>query len=95
MKKYEGIFIFLPTLEEEARNTMLERIKTIITDNGSIENVDEWGMRKLAYEINYITEGYYVLIDFSTADPAVINEVDRICKISDDIIRHMIVNSKK
>lgn len=95
MKKYEGVFIFVPTLEEEARNEMLERIKTIITDNGSVDNVDEWGMRKLAYEINDIPEGYYVLVDFETEDAEIINEVDRICKISDNVLRHMIVKAKK
>lgn len=90
MRKYEGMFIFLPNLEEAGRNTMLDRIKAIIEADGEIENVDEWGLRKLAYEINDIGEGYYVLINFATT-PEVKDELERVIKISDSVMRHMIV----
>lgn len=84
------MFIFLPNLEEAGRNTMLDRIKAIIEADGEIENVDEWGLRKLAYEINDIGEGYYVLINFATT-PEVKDELERVIKISDSVMRHMIV----
>ncbi len=94
MKKYEGVFILLSNLEEEVRNSEIEKVKNIITDRqGTIEKVDEWGQRKLAYEINKKRDGYYVLINF-TANTDAVNEIDRICKISENFIRHMIVRDE-
>lgn len=90
MKKYEAVIIFVPELEDEARNALLERFKGIIEASGTISNIDEWGMRKLAYEINYNTEGYYVVMDFE-ATPEAVKEMDRVAKISDKVMRHMIV----
>ncbi|HZJ99652.1 MAG TPA: 30S ribosomal protein S6 [Tissierellaceae bacterium] len=90
MRKYEGVFIFLPNEEEEKRNQLLERLKGIIEADGSVTNVDEWGLRKLAYLINDIGEGYYVVLNFN-ASPETVNELDRIAKISDSIMRHMII----
>ncbi|MBC8590387.1 30S ribosomal protein S6 [Wansuia hejianensis] len=90
MRKYEAIFIFLPNVEEEKRNQLLERFKGIIEADGSISNVDEWGIRKLAYLIDDIAEGYYVLMNFETT-PEVVKELDRIAKISDSIMRHMVI----
>lgn len=90
MRKYEAMLIFLPSLEEEKRNQLQDRFKGIIEAEGSISNVDEWGIRKLAYPIDDIKEGYYVLINFE-GTPEVIKEIDRIARISDGIMRHMIV----
>jgi small subunit ribosomal protein S6 len=90
MRKYEAAFIFVPSLEEEKRNQLLDRLKGIIEENGTITNVDEWGMRKLAYEINDLTDGYYVIVNFESS-PETVSELDRVCKISDSIMRHMIV----
>lgn len=90
MRKYEGVFIFLPNMEEEKRNQLLDRLKGIIEAEGTITNVDEWGVRKLAYLIDDIAEGYYVVMNFEST-PEVIEEVKRISKISDSIMRHMIV----
>lgn len=90
MRKYEAMLIFLPSLEEEKRNQLQDRFKGIIEADGSISNVDEWGIRKLAYPIDDIKEGYYVLINFE-GTPEVIKEIDRIARISDGIMRHMIV----
>ncbi len=90
MRKYEGVFIFLPNMEEERRNQILDRLKGIIEADGSITNLDEWGVRKLAYLIDDIGEGYYVVMNFQ-ATPEVIDEINRIAKITDSIMRHMII----
>lgn len=90
MNKYELLCVFEPNTEEEKRNQFLDRLKDVIESNGEIENVDEWGLRKLAYEIDKIKEGYYVLINFNT-DPDIPKELDRNLKIADNVIRHMIV----
>jgi len=90
MQKYEGAFILLSNLEEEVRKAEIEKVKNIITERqGTIEKVNEWGQRRLAYEIDKKRDGYYVIINF-TSNADSVNEVDRICKISDNFIRHMI-----
>ena len=94
MRKYEAMVIFYPNLEEEKRNALLERFKKIIEVGGSITTLDEWGMRKLAYLIDDLAEGYYVLINFES-NPEVISEFDRIAKISDGIMRHMITREEE
>ncbi len=89
-RDYEGVFIFAPTTGEEERNNLLERFKSIIEAAGSVTNLDEWGSRKLAYEIEDFKEGYYVLINFE-AESSVVQELERISKINDSIIRNMII----
>lgn len=93
MRKYEAVFIFLPS-EEEKRVQVLERFKGIIEAEGTIANIDEWGNRKLAYLIDDIAEGYYVLINFE-GTPEVIKELDRVARISDSIMRHMIIREEE
>ena len=65
MNSYEVLYIVKPDMEEEARAALISKFSELVTNNGGeVENVDEWGSRKLAYAINYITEGYYVLMNF-------------------------------
>ena len=91
MNKYELIYIIDTTVEEAARKELIEKFNGIIAANGGeVVKVEEWGKRKLAYAINYITEGYYVLISFTSA-PDFPKELDRILGITDGIIRSMIV----
>lgn len=90
MNKYELLCVFEPNTEEEKRNQLLDKFKGIIEADGEVENVDEWGLRKLAYEINKIKEGYYVLMNFST-NPNTPKELDRNLKIADEVIRHVII----
>lgn len=91
MKAYELLFFVAPTIDEETRAGVMKRIETVVTaDNGVIDNVDVWGKRKLAYEINGLTDGDYTLIDFH-ADPKNIAELDRVLRITDAVVRHMIV----
>lgn len=91
MKAYELLFIVAPTIDDEARAGVMKRIETTITDaQGVVDNVDNWGKRKLAYEINGLSDGDYTLIDFHT-DPQSIAELDRVLRINDAVVRHMIV----
>ena len=91
MKKYEVMFIIDPTLEDAQKDATVETVKGIIASEGEVENVDVWGMRKLAYPIQKKNEGYYVVIDFS-ADTELPKELDRRLRISDDVMRHIIIN---
>lgn len=90
MRNYEAVLIFYPTTEEEKRTQVLERFKSIVEQDGSVTKVDEWGLRKLAYAIEDINEGHYVLVNFESNPEAVI-ELERVVKISDSIMRHMII----
>ena len=91
MKAYELLFFVNPSLDPETRLAVMRRIdNTIAEANGKVDNVEEWGKRKLAYEINNLTEGDYTLINFH-ADPASIAELDRVLRITDAVERHMIV----
>lgn len=90
MKAYELLFFVDPSINEEARAGAMKRIDVAITDNGGqVDNVDNWGKRKLAYEIDNLAEGDYTLIDFH-ADPTQIQELDRVLRINDAVKRHMI-----
>ena len=94
MRKYEVIFIVKP-LDEEAINGVVTKFENIITTNGgNIDKIDRWGKKRLAYEIKDNTDGYYCLF-YITAEPAVINEVDRVMKITDEILKHMIIKDEE
>ena len=90
MTNYEVLFIIDPALEDEKKEATIEAVKEIIAAEGEVGNVDVWGMRKLAYPIQKKSEGYYVVIEFK-AEPTLPKELDRRLKISDHVIRHMIV----
>ncbi len=92
MRKYEVVFIVRP-LEEEAINAVIEKFSKLIADNGGkIDKEDRWGKKRLAYEIKDEVEGYYVLF-YVTCEPACVDECDRVMKISDEVLKHMIVRS--
>lgn len=90
MNKYELVLIFKPELSEEDRNTVFSRIQQVIDENGKLEEVHDWGKRKLAYEINYIKEGYYYIVNFDL-NPQFVKEIERRCRLFDQIIRYMVV----
>ena len=91
MNKYEIGVIFRPTLEEDALKSELERVQDLITRFGAtIEKVDEWGRRKLAYEIDKQTEGIYYFITFS-AEGTVPAEIESRIRIYENVIRYLIV----
>ena len=87
MKAYELLFFVAPSIDEETRAAVMKRIDTTIAEGkGTVDNVDNWGKRKL----NGLTDGDYTLIDFH-ADPADVAELDRVLRITDAVERHMIV----
>jgi small subunit ribosomal protein S6 len=91
MKAYEMLFFVSPTLDDETRLATMKRVDTAITTNGGIvDGVEDWGKRKLAFEVNGLTDGNYTLINFHM-DPAAIAELDRILRITDAIARFMVV----
>lgn len=94
MRKYETIFILHPSLDEEAVKANIEKFKGVIENGGgTIENVDFWGKRKLAYEIAKVNEGFYTLINFE-ANTELPKELDRVFRITDGVIRHIIVKNE-
>ena len=91
MNSYEALYIVKPDMEDEARTALISRFAEIIaTNGGEIENTDEWGKKRLAYPINYINEGYYVLVNFKA--PATLPlELERNFKINENIMRFMVI----
>jgi len=94
MTKYEVMFIINPTLEDEKKNATIETVKGIIEAEGTVGKVNVWGMRKLAYPIQKKNDGYYVVIEFE-AETQLPKELDRRLKISDVVMRHIIVNKEE
>ncbi len=88
-EKYEVLYVLNPNLTEEETQAIVEKFKTLIEQNGTVDEMEEWGKRKLAYEINYLTEGYYVLVKF-TSGPELPAEMDRILGITDGVIRSLV-----
>ena len=94
--KYEIMYIIRPNIDEEAKTALIERFDAILKDNGAevIESKD-WEKRRLAYEMNGDREGIYHIVKVSSPSSATaVNEFDRLAKINDDIIRHMIVKEE-
>ena len=88
-EKYELMYIINPNLSEEETAAVVEKVKALVEQNGTLEEMEEMGKRKLAYEINYISEGYYVLVKF-TSGPDFPAELDRVLGITDGILRSLI-----
>lgn len=88
-EKYELMYIISPNLSEEETAAVVEKFKALVEQNGTLEEMEEMGKRKLAYEINYISEGYYVLVKF-TSGPDFPAELDRVLGITDGILRSLI-----
>ena len=88
-EKYELMYIINPNLSEEETAAVVEKFKALVEQNGTLEEMEDMGKRKLAYEINYISEGYYVLVKF-TSGPDFPAELDRVLGITDGILRSLI-----
>ena len=88
-EKYECMYIINPNLTEEETAAVVEKFKALVEANGTLDEMEEMGKRKLAYLINDMSEGYYVLVKFTSA-PDFPAELDRIMKITDGIMRSLI-----
>lgn len=95
MRAYEILYVIRPDIEEDAKKALVERFDNLLTSNGAeIVESKEWGKRRLAYEINDYKEGFYQIIKLNSEVDAT-NEFERLAKISNDIIRHMIVRDEQ
>ena len=91
MNSYELLYILNNDLADEAKEQVIEKLNAVVTANGgTVDNVDKWGTKRLAYPINYKNEGYYVLVNF-TATATLPDELERVMRITDSVIRFMIV----
>ena len=87
---YEVVYILDPAMSEEATAALVTKFKTLVENNGTLTEVDEWGKRHLAYPINDLNEGYYVLMSFDS-DAAFPNELARVLRITDGVMRSQVV----
>ncbi len=95
MNYYESIFVLRPTLEEEARGAVIAKFQDIIAkEGGEVVKLEEWGIKKLAYEIQKLREGYYVLVEFK-APTELPKELERNYKIADEVIRYNLVKLER
>ena len=93
INKYETIFVLDAALEDEKIEAITEKFKALIAENGTVESVDVWGKRKLAYPIDFKTEGYYVLVNFAS-NPEFPKEHDRIYGITDGVMRTITIRKE-
>ncbi len=91
MRKYEVVFVLRPDLDEEKNASLIEKFKDLIeSQGGEILKIDKWGKRRLAYEVKDLREGVYIIVHMN-AEPEVATELDRVFKIADEVLRHIIV----
>ena len=90
MRNYEAVVIVDPGLEESAINEAVDRFTKVIETKGEVSKIEHWGRRKLAYEINHLNEGHYVVASFK-AEPTLISELDRLFEIGEQYIRAKVV----
>lgn len=92
--KYEALYIINPTLGEEDTQALIDRFNALVEANGTLTQTDTWGKRRLAYPINDLQEGYYVLMTFE-AKPDFPAELDRVMRITDNIMRCQIISTEE
>ena len=92
MKKYEIMYILKANLDDASRNELIGKLNDYLTvDGGTIDNVNEWGLRDLAYEINKEKKGYYVVIEASVSSSSVVDEFSRRAKLNANVLRHLVI----
>jgi len=90
VNSYETLFIVNPTMTEDDVKATVDKFTALIAENGTVGEIDEWGKRRLAYPIDDITEGYYVLVNF-TAEPSFPAELERRYNIDESIMRGIVI----
>lgn len=93
MNKYESVIIINPSLEEEGIKNLIKKFSDLINTEGKVESVEEMGKRKLAYEVKKNKEGYYILINFE-AKPTLITELERNYRITDEVMKFIVVRKE-
>ena len=94
MNKYESVIIINPNLEEEAIKALIEKISNLINTDGKVSSVEEVGKKKLAYEIKKNKECFYVVFKFE-ANPELITELERVYRITDEVIKFIVVKEEE
>jgi small subunit ribosomal protein S6 len=89
-KSYESVFILSPELSEENTKALVEKFTNLLSSSAKLDSVEEWGKKKLAYPINYKTEGYYVLANF-TSEPNFPQELERNFKITEGVLKYLVI----
>ena len=94
LNKYESIYIVNPDVDAEGIKGLVEKFNALIeSEGGKVTETNEWGMKKLAYPIKKFTQGYYVLVNFE-AKPEFVDELERVYKITDDVIKFITVRKE-
>ena len=94
MNKYESVIIINPNLEAESIKALVEKFSNLINNNGKVDSVEEIGKKKLAYEIKKNKEGYYIVFKFE-ANPELISELERIYRITDEVIKFIVIKEEE
>jgi len=95
LRKYEVVYVIRPDLDEEETTSVIDRFTDLVTkQGGEMIKIDKWGKRRLAFEVKDFREGFYVIMHID-AEPQVADELDRVFKITDSIIRHIIVREEE
>ena len=94
MNKYESVVIINPNLEAESVKALIEKISNLINSNGTVSSVEELGKKRLAYEIKKLNEGYYVVVKFE-AKPELITELERVYRITDEVMKFIVVKEEE
>ncbi len=94
MNKYESVIIINPNLESESIKALIEKFSNLINNNGKVNSVEEVGKKKLAYEIKKNKEGYYIIFKFESK-PDAIAELERMYRITDEVIKFIVVKEEE
>ena len=94
MNKYESVVIVNPNLEEESIKNLIKKFSDLINTDGKVTSVEEMGKRKLAYEIKKQKEGFYIVLKFE-AKPELISELERVYRITDEVIKFMVIKEEE
>ena len=94
MNKYESVIIINPNLEAESIKALVEKFSNLINNNGKVDSVEEIGKKKLAYEIKKNKEGYYIVFKFE-ANPELITELERVYRITDEVIKFIVIKEEE
>lgn len=94
LNKYESIYIINPNVEQDEIKSLVEKFKTLIeTEGGKVSEIQEWGMKRLAYPIKKLEQGYYVLVNFES-ESTLIEELERIYRITDEVVKFITIRKE-